>query len=324
MHRQRKNRAARGLAPLTALFVFAAGLLATGVARAAEPVKLKIMAAPTAFEAVYIARDQGIFARHGLEVDIVPGGAPDAMIPLLLNGQVQYGMSSGLATVTAVSKGLPVRIALSNLNSGSPATAALIVPPESPVKTLADLKGKKIGLSSLRNQPHLGVLISAKAQGIDPSTLSFVEIPAAAMVAAAQKGTVDAIYALDPHKSAAVASGFRVVEESVSRFMDGATAVTMTASKEFLDKNPAPAKAFVAAMTEAYDVANKNPAMVRDIDLKYTKLAPEFVKSRSISPFSAPVDLAALKKMTDAMLANGWITRAPPVTEVVDANAPTR
>jgi NitT/TauT family transport system substrate-binding protein len=292
------------------------------VAGSAELASLKVMVAPTAFEAVYIAKEQGIFAKRGLSVEILPGGAPDAMIPLLINGQIQYAMSSGLATVTAISKGLPVRIALSNLNAGLPSTAALIVPNDSPVHSLADLKGKKIGLSSLRNQPHLGMLISARAAGIDPASLSFVEIPTASMIAAAQKGTVDAIYALDPYKSVALASGFRMVEESVTKFMAGATAVTFAASKEFLDKDPAVAKAFVAAMSEAYDLANKNPQMVRDVDLRYTKLSPEFIQTRTIPRFSAVVDPVALKKMTDAMLAYGWITHSMPASEMIDANAP--
>lgn len=305
--------------------VMAIAALGAAAVAHAQATKLKVMVAPTAFEAVYIARDQGIFAKHKLDVEVLPGGAPDAMIPLLLNGQIQYAMSSGLATVTAISKGLPVRFALSNLNSGLPATAALIAPVQGPVRTLADLKGRKIGLSSLRNQPHLGVLIAAKAEGIDPSSFSFVEIPAAAMLAAADKGTVDAIYALDPYKSSAVASGnYRVIDESVSKFMGGATAVTFAASREFLDKNPAVAKAFVAAMTEAYDKANAEPDLVRDVDTRYTKLPPEFIRQRTIPPFSAVIDRAALKKMVDAMLANGWITRVPDVAEMVDANAPTR
>lgn len=302
--------------------VLAAALCAGPVL--AQPVKLKVMAAPTAFEALYLARDQGLFAKHGLEVEIIPGGPPDAMIPLLLNGQIHYGMSSGLATVMAVYKGLPVRLALSNLNSSVPATAALIVPNDSPVQTLADLKGKKIGLSSLRNQPHLGVLISARAAGIDPESISFVEIPASAMISAAQRGTVDAIYALDPYRSVATASGFRVIEESVSKFMLGAPAVTMTAARDFLDRNPATAKAFVAAMSEAYEFANRNPDLVREADVKYTKLPPEFIKTRTIPPFSAWVQVDALKKMVDAMVANGWIARAPGTAELVDVNAPTK
>ena len=291
----------------------------------AQPARIKVMVAPTAFEAVYLARDQGIFAKHKLDVEIVPGGPPDAMIPLLLNGQVQYAMSSGLATVTAISKGLPVRFALSNLNSGLPATAALIAPVDGPVRTLADLKGRKIGLSSLRNQPHLGVIISARSIGLGPESFSFVEIPAAAMIAAAEKGTVDAIYALDPYKSAAVASGkFRVIEESVAKFMAGATAVTFAASRDFLEKNPATAKAFVAAMSEAFEFSNAHPAAVREIDVKYTKLKPEFIRDRVLPRFSPVIDLAALEKMSEAMLANGWITRAPSVAEMVDPRAPTR
>jgi NitT/TauT family transport system substrate-binding protein len=289
----------------------------------AQPTKLRVMVAPTAFEAVYIARDQGIFAKHQLEVEILPGGAPDAMIPLLLNGQIHYGMSSGLATVTAISKGLPVRLALSNLNSGAPATAALLAPVDGPVRTIADLKGRKVGLSSLRNQPHLGMLIATKAEGVED--VSYVEVPAAALIAAAEKGTVDAIYALDPHKSAALASGkFRMIDEVVAKFMGGAPAVTFTAAKDFLDKNPQVAKAFVAAMTEAFEHANANPEAVREVDVKYTKLPPEFVKTRDISKFNAVVDTAALKKMVDAMLAHGWINREVPVSDIVHPLTPTK
>src|SRR3954470_12872737 len=70
--------------------VLAATALALATTARAQPTKIKVMVAPTAFEAVYIARDQGIFTKHNLEVEVLPGGAPDAMIPLLLNGQIQY------------------------------------------------------------------------------------------------------------------------------------------------------------------------------------------------------------------------------------------
>jgi len=106
--------------------------------------------------------------------------------------------------------------------------------------------------------------------------------------------------------------------------MGGAPAVTFTAAKEFLDKNPATATAFVAAMTEAFEAANKNPEAVREVDAKYTKLPPEFIKGRVIPAFSAVVDQAALKKMTDAMLAQGWITRDVPAAEMLDANTPRK
>src|SRR5207244_13136515 len=111
---------------LRAVLGLAAALIAA--AAGAQPTKLKVMVAPTAFEAVYIGRDQGIFAKHNLDVEIVPGGAPDAMIPLLLNGQVHYALSSGLATITAISKVLPVPIAVSDLNSCTPATPAPVAP----------------------------------------------------------------------------------------------------------------------------------------------------------------------------------------------------
>lgn len=290
-------------------------------AAAAEPLKVLVQA--VASQPVYIARDQGIFARHGLEVEIAPARTADAMIPLLLSGQAQIALASGLAVINASVKGLNVRLFASALNTSSavPSSARLIVPDDSPIRTVADLKGRSVAMGGLRSQPHLMVLAGAKEAGVDPAAISFVEIPVPAMQAAVQKGTVDAIYPFEPYLSGMLKSGFRVVEPSLTRYIEGGPVIAFAASTDYLDRNPEVVKAFIAAMTEAYEAANRNPQLVRDIDLKYTKLPPEFIKNRNIAPFAIEIDRAALALMAARMKEFGWISQVPTAAELLHARA---
>lgn len=293
---------------------------------AAQNVALRVLVQAVASQPVYLARDQGIFARHGLDVEIAPAPTADAMVPQLLSGQAQFGLASGLAVINAVSKGLKVKLVASALNTSSavPSSARLIVVEASPIRSVADLKGKSVAVGGLRSQPHLMVLAGARDLGVDPASVSLVEIPVPAMQAAAQKGTVDAIYPFEPYLGSLLKSGFRVVEPSLTKFIEGAPVIAFAAASDYLEKNPKVAKAFVAAMTEAYELANRDPQMVRDVDLKYTKLPPEFIKTRDIAPFSATIDRAALTGMAVRMKDFGWIPRVPTQAELLDAQAPAQ
>ena len=290
---------------------------------AAQTTPIKALVQGVASQPVYMARDMGIFARHGLDVEVAPAPTADAMVPQLLSGQAQVALTSGLAVVNAASKGLKVKLFASALNTSSavPSSARLVVPQNSAVQTLADLKGKSVAMGGLRSQPHLLVIAGAKELGVDPASIAFIEMPVTAMQAAAQKGTVDAVYPFEPYLSAMLKGGFRLVEPNLTKYMEGAPVIAFAASSEYLEKNPAVIRSFVAAISEAYEVANRNPQLVRDIDLKYTRLPPEFIRSRDIAPFSAVVDRAALTQLAQRMKDFGWIPQVPTLQDLLDVNA---
>jgi len=302
--------------------------LCTGIAlpAAAQATRIKALVQGVASQPVYMARDMGIFARHGLEVEIAPAPTADAMVPQLLSGQAQVALTSGLAVVNAASKGLKVKLFASALNTSSavPSFARLVVPQDSPIRSIADLKGKSVAMGGLRSQPHLLVMAGARDHGVDPASISFVEIPVTSMQAAAQKGTIDAVYPFEPYLSAMLRGGFRLVEPNLTKYMEGAPVISFAASTEYLEKNPAVIRSFVAAISEAYELANRDPQLVRDVDLKYTKLPPEFIRSRDIAPFSAVIDPTALGQLAQRMKDFGWIPHIPPMQDLLDAHAVTK
>jgi len=125
---------------LTALFAFGTGAQAAdkiNVGKAVQDVWL--------YTPADVGIEQGLFARQGLDVEIsiLSGGAK--LQQALLSGSIDIGLGGSQAMALSV-KGAPT-IAVAAL-AGPPAGFSILVLPDSPIKSVADLKGKSIGFAS--------------------------------------------------------------------------------------------------------------------------------------------------------------------------------
>lgn len=94
--------------------------------------------------ALVIARDNGFFAKHGLEVELIAPADPNIPLTMVAAGKADVAVSYEPVMEMQKDAGLPLQrlgvLVAQPLNS-------LVVLADGPVKTLADLKGKKIGYS---------------------------------------------------------------------------------------------------------------------------------------------------------------------------------
>jgi len=90
----------------------------------------------------------GLFKEEGLALDVVSVTGSAVLLPQVASGQVHLGYANPDLAIIALSKGepLPVRFMMNWLRSQ---TFEFVVLDNSPVKTLADLKGKKMGVGAL-------------------------------------------------------------------------------------------------------------------------------------------------------------------------------
>ncbi|MDO8301405.1 ABC transporter substrate-binding protein [Lacisediminimonas sp.] len=93
-----------------------------------------------------VAAEMGWLAQEGLEVNIQTTKGATVLIQQVLNGTAQYGMPPPENAVIAYSKGAPLKFFYSS-TSRSPFPLAVLA--DGPIKSVADLKGKNIGLHSL-------------------------------------------------------------------------------------------------------------------------------------------------------------------------------
>ncbi len=98
------------------------------------------------FTPASIGNEVGIFARYGIEVEVT-GLAGDAKVQAaLISSSIDFGLGSGPA-LAVVAKGAPV-IGVAAF-AAEPRQISLVILPDSPIKTIADVKGKTLGISTL-------------------------------------------------------------------------------------------------------------------------------------------------------------------------------
>ncbi|MDR6952775.1 putative hydroxymethylpyrimidine transport system substrate-binding protein [Ancylobacter sp. 3268] len=135
-----------------------------------------------------IAKEKGLFAAHGLDVELVAPADPSAPPRLVAAGQAEVAVSYQPNLYLAVKEGLPL-IRFGTLVS-TPLTA-LVVLKDGPIKSLADLKGKTVGFSVAGLEDALLGTMLADA-GLKPSDVTMVNVNFA-LSPALVSGKVDAV-----------------------------------------------------------------------------------------------------------------------------------
>src|SRR5712691_12670683 len=126
------------LAPVLALAAFASTAFAADKVRVGKAVPFA-----WTFTPIDVGIEVGIFAKHGLELTVI-GFAGDARLQQgLVSDSLDFGLGSG-AGMGFLAKGVPAKAVAAM--AGAPMNMSLVVSYDSRIKTLDDIKGKKIGI----------------------------------------------------------------------------------------------------------------------------------------------------------------------------------
>jgi ABC-type nitrate/sulfonate/bicarbonate transport system substrate-binding protein len=223
------------------------------------------------------AIDKGYFAKQGIDVKLVRLGNAPAHIAALIGGSEDVFYGDTLAWASAVGNGLKVEL-FQAVNEGDAAPTGgqttLLVNPASGIKTAADLKGKRIGVTPT---PLITLLTKLwlRRNGVDPSSVTFVPInPQLAMGAALKNGHVDAISDGDPFTQQAEKDyGFVALGYPSRETPPGTTQAAFFSTTAWLDAHPDLAKRFAAAVREGARWANKaTPEEKAEVLAKFTPI----------------------------------------------------
>jgi len=98
------------------------------------------------FTPIDVGIEAGLFAKQGLELTVT-GFAGDARVQqALVSDSIDFGLGSG-AGMGFLAKGVPAKAVAAM--AGAPMNICMVVPYNSPIKTLDDIKGKKIGITTV-------------------------------------------------------------------------------------------------------------------------------------------------------------------------------
>jgi len=165
---------------------------------------------------------------------------------LVNSNSSDFGSTAGAAALLARTNGVPQKTVYV---FSKPEWTALVVPAESIIKTVADLKGKKIAVTR-GTDPFFFLLRSLKEAGLSQSDVEIVNLQHADGRLALERGQVDAWSGLDPHMaSAELTSGAKLLYRNI----DFNTFGTLNVREDFLQKYPA----YVQKVIEQYERARK-------------------------------------------------------------------
>jgi len=265
----------------------------------------------------FAAIEKGYFKEAGLDVEAIKFAGAQQVMEAMLAGRSD-GSSNGtgsanLAIGEIAQPGL-FKIFATNPSNAKFVLDEFIVPKDSPVKTMADLKGKKVASGPGIQNVTLAKTMLERA-GATGATV--IELPIGQHVAALVAGQVDACYTLEPTGTIGRMNGTtRVIEagvvakyilgDAMAPWHGGAASLTT----EFIKKNPEVAKKFIAAYTRGIELVRTKPAEARTFMKGYTAIEGALTSEVPLASYMLynefkPSDVAYFQKFYDLFTEKG-------------------
>jgi ABC-type nitrate/sulfonate/bicarbonate transport system substrate-binding protein len=221
-----------------------------------------------AFSQFYVAKEGGLFEKNGLDVTINTGPSGSAMVPFLINNQVNAAYGSDLAgvinhnvdnNIVAVADGTYLVKWLSVVGRN--------------VQSLDELKGKRIGIAKGTGSEIFWARVLAK-RNLQAADYKIVDIEAPEMLAATERGDIDgfAVWEPWPTRTLAAVKGTKILQDAEGIY-NNINFVYM--NRGWIEQNRATAEKFMLSLVQANDLIGQDrPAAARMV-AKFLKMPVE-------------------------------------------------
>jgi ABC-type nitrate/sulfonate/bicarbonate transport system substrate-binding protein len=263
---------------------------------------------PAAF--VRYGMDRGHFKSQGLFINFKTSGGGTTVIPTLISGELDIAGSAVVSCMIAIDRGLPVKIIAPGTSASDTATkdfSSLQVPQGSPIRDVAGLAGKRVAVNTLQG---VSDVVIAGLMGADPkvfSTIKFVEMPFPDMVAAIQRGNVDAGFLIEPFGTVGLARGLREVVQPYAALRPALQVGGYLAASETVKTKPALIAAFQRGVrATAQDIAT-DPESFRKALPKISTLDTAMAAKVRLNQWKPQNDRASLELFAGIMRKIGYL-----------------
>ncbi len=260
---------------------------------------------------LYVALEKGYFKEAGLNVEVIRFDAPNQIIDALLQDKIDMGPPSLALGITGiVNTKNPGKLQIYAVSGGTKTNPNenILTPFDSNIKSIAGLKGKRLGIlgGTIQWRTITRELLAQEGLEMDKDVI-IVELAPALQVQALASKQIDALLALEPMSTVAKEKGAgkivitAPVEKAIADpFYGGAGVITTRFATEY----PKTAKKAIAAMERAMREINENPDDHKQYLKGYTPLPEEIIPKVPIVDFKSckdltTKDLEAIQKFYD-------------------------
>jgi NitT/TauT family transport system substrate-binding protein len=278
---------------------------ATGSTAAAAVHQADLTVEVVATEAVaglYIAQDQGLFRKAGLNVTIKTITSATTALPGLLHGRAAVVGAQISTFIQAQAAGLAQFRVLAVANSLGPRLEEIAVPAHSPITRPAQLKGATIAVNAVGGIDQILAEVSLRIYQIGPSEVHYVAVPFQDMGAALAAHRVDAAYLAEPYLTEAEQ------REGATPLLDPDTGpaqnlpiAAYVTTRAWAREHPGPAAAFARVVDEGNELAQTNASMLQKAMEDQLGIPPLVAAVMATGTFPISVNLVQLQRVADVM-----------------------
>ena len=275
---------------LVAALLFLSPLAAVTPAASQTFARIKVGLGPAVdFLPAFVARGQGIFAEHGLDVilQIVP--TPSVVPPMLVSDSVQIAYATAPNLLLADEGGLDlVAIAGGAQLVKTNAKISFVTRTGVTVEKAEDLKGRKVGVPGFNSIIDMFLRKWLMTHNVPVAQVSIVETPMLQMGDLLKSGQIDAATPIEPIRGRIVASGAAV--RSIDFFSEVNPDVLGSfwmSTRDWATKHKTEVAAFRASLLDGIAFINAHPDEARAIEQKDLG----FVDPTAMASFATKLDV---------------------------------
>ena len=223
---------------------------------------------------LYVAVDEGTFAKQGLQADIVEFRGGSDLIKAVVSSSVDVGVVSLAEITSGIDAGQPLKAFYAGFNIPDfdwyGATS---------IKTLADAKGKRVGITQYGSSTDFITRYALTVNGLDPvKDVRIIQAgPPATRLAAMQAGQLDIAIFSTPEKFLAEERGYKLIY-SQKQLSDDYPQHLIFATESFLNSHPNTVKALLRGHTLAVHLAKQDKRRAEQALIKHLQIDPKYVE----------------------------------------------
>jgi NitT/TauT family transport system substrate-binding protein len=255
-------------------------LILSAQAGAQIPVRINWTAVTGAQSGMFMAQQEGIFKKNGLDVELLHISSSSRGIQAILAGEIAFSYMDGSNQVQANLKGANLAFVAGATNRQ---VFSLMAKPE--IKRITDLRGKKIGITRIGSSTHTSALFALNTAGLkqnDYQILPLVEVPN--ILTALIAGQVDAGVVSPPTNSRARKAG---LNELMNLAKEGPefVSVAVGASRSYIKANEDTVRRVVRSYAEGVQIFKANKAAAQRMMQKYLRVKEQDILDDAYNQF---------------------------------------
>lgn len=272
---------------------------------------------------LWLAQEGGYFKAEGLEVQTDIGASGQDTLTRMVDGKDDLALSTYTLFFLAKSSGTADLKLISDATSASPRSNEVVTVPNSPVKTVNDLSGKRIAISSKNAASDVLTRSVMRDHGIDADKVTWVPMPLPEMGAALAQGRVDAAYQPEPFLTqAAKTAGAYPVIDAASGSTQAFPLTGYGATAKWARDHPKTLAAFQRAMLNATRAA-VDRARVEPLVVRNARVDQDIASLMVMPAFGSTLDARRIQRVPDLLQQLGVVQTKIDASSMIAPQAST-